>query len=90
MTTDPRPWDVTELDAGNARGFPPEPTLPDPGTVQAIREITSVGFMPSGDLDRAASVLGVDVADLVKLRRQLGVATSHRRPSRWTRLFRKG
>jgi hypothetical protein len=60
MTTDPRPWDVTELGAGNARG-----------------------------LTEAADAIGVDLPDLVKLRRRLGTATKHRRPTLIDRLFRR-
>ena len=41
-------------------------------------------------INAAAEEVGVAVTDLVKLRRKLGTATRHRRPSRWTRLFRKG
>ena len=85
MTANPRPWDVRELAAGNARGLTAEPT-PPPDRLQVIRLRQQ---QVSGDLDVAAGLLGVDVADLVALRRKLGIATTHRRPSRWSRLFRK-
>jgi hypothetical protein len=77
----PRPWDASELDAGDVHRL----AAPDPDRLQAIRVPA-----PSGDLDDAAKRLGVDVADLVTMRRKLGIAPTHRRPSRWTRLFRKG
>lgn len=78
--TKPRPWDTSGLDASNVRRLP----APDPDRLQAIRVPP-----PSGDLDDAAKRLGVDVADLVAMRRKLGIAPTHRRPSRWTRLFRR-
>jgi hypothetical protein len=52
MTTNPRPWDVTEIHA-------------------------------------AADTLGVAMPDLVQLRRRLGTATKHRRPTLIDRLFRR-
>jgi hypothetical protein len=84
MTTDRRPWDVTELDAGNVRGLTGTPN-PDPDEMQVIR-------VPQLDhsLDTAAEQIGVDVADLVRMRRGLGYAPSHRRPSLLHRLFRRG
>jgi aryl-alcohol dehydrogenase-like predicted oxidoreductase len=84
MTTDPRPWDVTELDAGNARGLTSQ-TDADPGELQAIRTPRL-----DGNLDDAAARLGVDVADLVRMRRQMGIAPAHRRLSVLDRLFRRG
>jgi len=83
--TNPRPRDVAELDAGNARGLTGVQPI-DSGELQVIRLRPQ---QESGDLDAAASVLGVDVADLVALRRKMGIAARHRRPAWWTRLFRK-
>ena len=40
-----------------------------------------------GDLDAAAARLGVDVADLVRLRRELGPSHRRRRPSLIARMF---
>jgi hypothetical protein len=96
MTTDPRPWDVRELAAGDARRAD-TPAPDDADRLQPLRRPTLIpGWeaalhpaRPTGDLDAAAAETGVDVAELVRLRRELGI-TSHRAPSLWTRLFRKG
>jgi hypothetical protein len=86
--TDPR-----LLAAGNARGLPggdPAAT-PGPDDLQNVAGWASVNRDDlTGDLDTAAARLGVNVADLVKMRRSLGIATTHRRPSRLARLFRRG
>lgn len=72
--------DTRMLDAGDARGLnrPAVAGIPD-APVRSPRRI-------SGDLDAAAKVLGVDVADLIAMRRKAGIAPSHRRPSLFDRL----
>lgn len=71
-------YELVRRDAGE------RPELADPAEV-AI-DATDL----AGDLNAAAAHLGVNVADLVKMRRKLGVGTSHRRPSLLARLLRRG
>jgi hypothetical protein len=72
--------DTRMLDAGDARGLtrPAAADIPD-APPRSPRRI-------SGDLDAAAERLGVDVADLVAMRRKAGIAPSHRRPGLLDRL----
>lgn len=94
------PWylDTRMLDAGDARRIR---INADPDrAAEMIRAIdTASTGNPrhadlSGDLSAAADRLGVNVADLVALRRKAGIAPSHRTPSLFariaTRLARKG
>jgi hypothetical protein len=69
--------DTRMLDAGDARGLR---TDASPAGIPLTRSDVS------GDLDAAADLLGVDVADLVAMRRRAGIAPTHRTPSLFARL----
>lgn len=68
--------DTRMLDAGDARGLTRSDTRP-----AALRPCDM-----AGDLDAAAKRLGVNVSDLIALRRKVGIAPTHRAPSPLARL----
>lgn len=88
MTQQPWYHDTRMLAAGNARAIPGgdpaampvSPAAPD-GSHPAVapRDL-------AGDLNASAARLGVDVTDLIRLRRELGIAGRHRRDGFATRL----
>jgi len=73
-----RQWDIRELDAGDARRLNDQPA---PETIVVIRPSDL-----TGDLNTSAGRLGVDVADLVRARRALGIQHTHRAPGLLARI----
>lgn len=90
MTQPARPWDITELAVGDARGLRVEyKTRPDVASADTDLQLAAYAAASAGgDLDSAGARLGVDVADLVRIRRAAGIAPPQRRRGILTRLFR--
>lgn len=75
-----RPWTTEELDAGDARRLQIE-YKPSAGNTD-IQRAAYAAASAGGDLEAAAARLGVDLADLVRIRREIGLRPGKHRVKR--------